>query len=110
MRKQAQELAPVQWTAACRDLIAVVRLTRAWTHDAEHFPPLQPARAIAVAVLEGTKWERLLYCPWCVSFWVAGGAFLFRRLFPGLWPLLASMLVASQVSGTLIELEDHFYA
>lgn len=90
--------------------MAVVRLTRAWTHDADHFPPLQPLRREATKWLENTKWNRLLDCPWCVSFWVAGGALAFRKLFPGTWPVLASMLAASQVAGTLIELEDHWYA
>lgn len=100
----------VQWTTAARDLIAVVRLTRAWTHDAEHFPPLQPIKKLATEILEDTKWDRLLDCPWCTSFWIAGGALVFRKMFPHTWPILASMLAASQVAGTLIELEDHFYA
>lgn len=90
--------------------MAVVRLTRAWITDADDFPPLAPLKHAAEKVLDGTKWEKLTYCPWCVSFWVAGGALIFRKLFPRAWPILASMLAASQVAGTLIELEDHFYA
>lgn len=110
MRKQAAKLEPVQWATAARDLMAIVRLTRAWTHDADHFPPLMPLRRIAFTVLQGTKWDRLLDCPWCASFWVAGGALVYRRVFPRSWAILAAMLAASQVAGTLIELEDHHYA
>jgi hypothetical protein len=108
--QQAAELESVQRTATARDLIAVIRLTRAWVTDAEEFPPLAPLKRASDDLLMGTKWEKLLYCPWCVSFWVAGGALLFRRLFPRAWPVLASMLAASQVAGTVIELEEHFYA
>jgi hypothetical protein len=51
-----------------------------------------------------------LDCPWCTSFWIAGGALVFRKAFPRSWEVLSTMLAASQVSGTLIELEDHYYA
>jgi len=108
LRKQAAKLESIRWATSLRDVIAVVRLTRAWVTDAPDFPPLAPIKDHATKLLNGTSWEKLLYCPWCVSFWVAGAVLVLRK--SKLWAPLGDMLAASQIAGTLIELEDRYYA
>jgi hypothetical protein len=83
------------------DLLAIARLTRGWTVDADDFPPTAPVKALARRMLTGTPWEPLLECRWCTSVWVAVVVMVAKRTAPRAWRPAAGIFAASQVAGML---------
>lgn len=49
--------------------LATGRISRALYHDA--FPPSAWLRAKWDLLTEGSDWNLLLHCPWCITHWVA---------------------------------------
>lgn len=83
------------------DVLAVYRLTRLVTKD--EFPPVKAARdhVLASPDLYPDSAASFVECPWCVSFWVAGGVLAARRIAPRWWSVLSWMLAASAVAGLI---------
>lgn len=58
-----------EWTAvALVSIFSAARITRLLTFDT--FPPIAWFRDKYADATDGTKWQILAYCPYCMSFWV----------------------------------------
>lgn len=88
------------------DLLAVARLARFWTEDAIDFPPTRSIRKTAERKLQGTSWEPLLDCPWCVSFWLALGLLTAKRAAPSVISVVTYALAGSEAAGLLHTVEE----
>ncbi len=86
---------------AVEDVLAVFRLTRLATVDT--FPPVQRLRWKVLQRWPDGDWRvDLGTCQWCLSFWLAVGVVIVRRV--PLWRrVLAPALAASAVAGLLSE-------
>lgn len=61
-----------EWVAiAVVTIVSAARITRLLTFDA--FPPIRWVREKIEDKLDGSGWELIAYCPWCMSFWVTLG-------------------------------------
>ena len=57
------------WTAvAVVSVVSASRITRLLTYD--KFPPIRWARDKYADLTDGSDWQLLAFCPYCMSFWV----------------------------------------
>lgn len=79
------------------------RLTRLVVHDS--FPPSVHFRIWWDAKTEGSLWNPLFHCHWCLSFWItlpiAASAFLFD-LHPAWW-IINGTFAASYIAPIIVE-------
>lgn len=59
-------------------VLSAARLTRLLTYDA--FPPVAWARDKYADRTDGTNWQILAFCPYCMSFWVTAFVILWADL------------------------------
>lgn len=58
------------WIAvAVVTVVSTARLTRLLTYD--KFPPIRWVRNKFADFTDGSDWQMLAYCPYCMSFWVS---------------------------------------
>lgn len=83
------------------DILAVVRLTKLINTDVI----TEPLRDLVWSKYPpNTKIGYLFTCPWCMSIWAGLSITLLRRYLPSVADVVSTTLAASQVTGTLAEL------
>jgi len=63
------ETLPLVLLTLATAVLGVARLTRVAVHD--EFPPADWIRTHWVRLTDGSGWQWLLLCWWCLAFWVA---------------------------------------
>lgn len=87
------------------DVLAAHRLVRLAQTDT--VPPLPEIRAHLETAHPDATWLELLYCPWCLSIWVAAAVGLARAVTPGVWRPVARLLAISSAVGLITERQPH---
>lgn len=66
---------PLEWIAATIVIVlSSARITRLLTYD--KFPPIWWLRTKYEDLTDGSGWQRIAYCPYCMSFWVTAAVLL----------------------------------
>ena len=88
------------WIAvAVVTVVSASRITRLLTFDA--FPPIRWAREKFEDKFDGTGWETIAFCPWCMSPWVTAALVL--------WADVAGVLDGEPAWGGDGELSQPFW-
>lgn len=83
-------------------IISSARLTRLMTHDA--FPPVKWLRRKYMEATVDSDWQKLGYCPYCMSFWMTLAVVLsgYYSEWHEVWWLVNTALSASYLAAIFV--------
>jgi len=87
-------------------IVSSARLTRLLTQD--DFPPVVWLRMKWDAKTDGTLWNKLFHCHWCMSFWTTAivGAWGYLTNLHWTWWILNIVLAASYINAMIVERDE----